>query len=266
MKIIWLTDIHLNFLESHQRQVFYRKIKTAFFEAIFVTGDIAEANSVETLLLELAEAISKPIYFVLGNHDYYFGQISQVKNQMRALVQKNKFLHYLPSGLINLAHDIFLVGQDGWADGRLGDYENSRVSLNDSHLIADLFEAKMLSRAHLLEKMQVLADADAQKLKCDLQVACCQQPKIVVILTHVPPFRSCCLYEDKISDDNYLPFFSAKATGDVLIEMAEAHPNIEFLVFAGHTHYAAKYQAQKNLFVRVGRAEYYKPGFEIIDV
>jgi len=39
-----------------------------------------------------------------------------------------------------LDNNIFLIGQDGWADGRLGDYQSSRVVLNDSRMIADLFQ------------------------------------------------------------------------------------------------------------------------------
>jgi len=64
---------------------------------------------------------------------------------------------------------------------------------------------------------------------------------------------------DRISDDNYLPYFSSKAMGDVLLPVAKDNPSIEFLVLCGHTHSNALYQASGNLTVKAGTAEYCKP-------
>lgn len=152
-----------------------------------------------------------------------------------------------------------LLGQDGWADGRLGDYQNSPVSLNDSRMIADLFQEKMLSRQHLLQKMQALADLDASALKNDLTQAIKQQPQRIIVLTHVPPFKEASQHMGQVSDDNFLPYFSSKAIGDVLMPFAMENPSIDFLVLCGHTHSDAEYQPQSNLIVKVGKAEYYKP-------
>ena len=35
--------------------------------------------------------------------------------------------------------------KDCWADGRLGDYENSKVALNDSRMIGDLYQKNIIS-------------------------------------------------------------------------------------------------------------------------
>lgn len=67
-----------------------------------------------------------------------------------------------------MGNDTFLVGQDGWADGRLGNYYDSQIVLNDSKMIADLFQAKILGRSQLLAKMQQLADHDAEQLQMQL--------------------------------------------------------------------------------------------------
>jgi hypothetical protein len=96
-----------------------------------------------------------------------------------------------------LDDDTILIGQDGWADGRLGDFENSRVVLNDSRMIADLFQEKILGKYQLLEKMQQLADTDAMRLQEDLVQAVSQHPKKIVILTHVPSFREACMHMGK---------------------------------------------------------------------
>jgi hypothetical protein len=160
-------------------------------------------------------------------------------------------------GIKKLTDDVLLVGHDGWADGRLGDYQNSDVSLNDSLMIADLFQEKLLSKDKLLVKMQQLADVDARQLSNSLAKAIEKYPTKIIILVHVPPFKEACLHQGKISDENWLPYFSSKVLGDVILDAAQTNPNIEFLVFSGHTHSAAHYQPLENLTVNVGKAEYY---------
>lgn len=260
MKLTWLTDIHLNFLDYDTRKVFYTNIINTQCDAVLISGDIAEATNVVQLLNEMANAIQKPIYFVLGNHDYYRGTIDDVREKMLALTQKENHLHWLPtSGLITLTDNIILIGQDGWADGRLGDYQNSNIKLNDERMIGDLFQASILGKQHALQKMQQLADLDAAKLQQNLEKAVKQNPKKIIVVTHVPPFKEACLHQGKMSDDNWLPYFSSKATGDVLTKIAQENPTIEFLVLCGHTHSEAHYQPFENLIVKAGKAKYYQP-------
>ncbi len=155
MKLIWLTDIHLNFLSKDDRLRFYQKIIDVSGDGILLSGDIAEAPCVLEILTEMADSIKKPIYFVLGNHDYYRGQVSIVRQDMIDLTMKEKFLHWLPaSSAQDLGNQTILLGQDCWADGRYGDYANSMVSLNDSRMILDLFQKRILGKYPLLEAMQ----------------------------------------------------------------------------------------------------------------
>lgn len=267
MKLAWLTDIHLNFLGNDARIQFYQVIVKTNCDAVLISGDIAEAPSLVTILKEMESWIKKPIYFILGNHDYYRGRVNEVCEAMTALTQTEKLLCWLPaSGVQVLDNNIILVGQDGWADGRLGNYYNSNISLNDSRMIDDLFQEKLRGKQQLLKKMQQLSDADAKQLHNDLQQALSQHPKKIIVLIHVPPFKEACLYECKISDDNWLPFYSSKIMGDVLIKIAKKNSTIEFLVLCGHTHNNAEYQPLGNLTIKVGKAEYYQPEVqEIID-
>ncbi len=266
MKLIWLTDIHLNFLNINERMDFYQEIRANSGERILISGDIAEAPSVSKILKEMAQILQKPIYFVLGNHDYYSGQIDVVRSEMRDLTKNEALLHWLPaSGVQNLGNQTILVGEDCWADGRYGDYTNSRVSLNDSHMIFDLYQSNILGKYSLLDKMQQLADQDAQKLKISLKKALKnQRPEKVIILIHIPPFKECCLHEGKISSDDFLPFFSSKVTGDVLLEIAQENTNVQFLALCGHTHSKAIWQPLDNLTVKTGAAEYTKPQIQEI--
>ena len=78
MRAAWTTDIHLNFLKEKRRKVFFREISAQNPDMVFITGDIAEAPTLSFHLQEMAECIQKPLYFVLGNHDYYYGSIEDV--------------------------------------------------------------------------------------------------------------------------------------------------------------------------------------------
>lgn len=266
MKLLWLTDIHLNFLYQEERQAFYQKMVDTAADKVLITGDIAEAPSVAEILKEMAKAVNKPIYFVLGNHDYYRGKISEVKQSVIEMMQQEPLLYWLPaSGPQDCGNDTILLGVDGWADGRYGDYAHSRVVLNDSRCINDLFQSSLLGRYQLLATMQQLADQDASVLKINLINAInTYHPKKVIILVHVPPFKELCLYEGKISNDDFLPFFSSKALGEVLLEIAAQHSHIAFLTLCGHTHSKASKEIGDNLIVKVGQAEYMRPEIQEI--
>jgi predicted phosphodiesterase len=64
MKLVWLTDIHLNFLDEERRQIFYAKIIATGCDAILISGDIAEAPSLCKLLSEMSAQVKQPIYFI----------------------------------------------------------------------------------------------------------------------------------------------------------------------------------------------------------
>lgn len=265
MQLVWLTDIHLNFLDKQERKLFYASILRKNCDAVFISGDIAEAPCLVEILNEMADHIGRPIYFVLGNHDYYKGQVSEVREKMTYVSQNHEYLFWLPaSGIQQLNKNTILLGQDGWADGRLGDYPNSRVVLNDSRKITDLFEAKMMGKFSLLAKMQMLADIDASQLEDNLKEAIDKNPKKIIVLTHIPPFEESCLYEGAVSDPEWLPYFSSKVMGDVLRQTAEQNPSIDFLVLCGHTHSPSEYQPLNNLMVRAGSVEYSHPKIQDI--
>lgn len=261
MRFAWVTDIHLNFLDFQDREDFYQAMSVDKNDGILLTGDIAEATLLKQLLLEMSEIVKKPIYFILGNHDYYKSDVVRVRQEITALTSANQFLFWLPaSGPQLLDEHTVLLGQDGWADGRHGDYWQSTVVLNDSRMITDLFQESIVSRNALLNKMQALADNDVASLEQDMRCPFGQHKiKRMIILTHIPPYKEACLYQGKISDNAFLPFFSCKSMGDMLLDQAKKNKEVMFEVLCGHTHEEAFYQPLENLTVKVGGAEYYKP-------
>lgn len=264
-KIAWITDIHLNFLDAKARKQFYRSIDQTDSDAILITGDIADAASICKILSDFSNHTNKNIYFVLGNHDYYSSSVASVRESITMLCSENSKLTWLGnSEIIKLNSDTVLLGHDGWADARYGDFDHSTVTLNDSRLIAELFQAFLLNKSSLKNKMQNLADADAKALEQTLMQIENLEVKKIIIATHVPPFPECCLHKGKQSDESWLPYFASKATGDILSTFAQQNPAIDVLVLCGHTHSNASIKPYTNLEIKAGSAQYYTPELQKI--
>ena len=54
MKLAWVTDIHLNFLESADRKRFYQDIVATKSNAVLVSGDIADPADMDGLIMYLS--------------------------------------------------------------------------------------------------------------------------------------------------------------------------------------------------------------------
>ena len=122
MRLAWVTDVHLDFLSDDEVRAFCRQFARRGLDALAISGDIAEARSLEHALPLVADELRVPIYFVLGNHDFYNGSIAEVRQQMAALTRTDSGIHWLPArGIGSLGDGHAVVGHDGWADGRHGD-------------------------------------------------------------------------------------------------------------------------------------------------
>ena len=261
MRIGWLTDVHLNFLSVEERAAFYAKLQQERLDGILLGGDIGESRSLCEILAEFESALPAPIYFVLGNHDFYRGSIRAVREMVAKQCATSARLHWLPAaGVVPLTSDTALIGHDSWADGRLGDFETSEVMMNDYVLIEEL---RYLPKEERLRRLNALGDEAAvfleEKVRCALSVN-----RNVVVLTHVPPFREACWHEGEISGEDFLPHFACKAVGDRLAALMSEHPRNTMTVLCGHTHGAGTAQVLDNLTVLTGGAEYGKPGLQRI--
>ncbi len=61
MKLLWLTDIHLNFLDETQRLFFYQDIVKRPHDGLLISGDIAEASSIAVILSEICNQLNNRI-------------------------------------------------------------------------------------------------------------------------------------------------------------------------------------------------------------
>lgn len=259
MKLIWVTDIHLNFVNSAELNAFCHKITALNPDAVLIGGDIAESGSLISILILLEEEIQCPIYFVLGNHDYYCGSIYEVRAQIQKISNNSSNLNYLTNnGIVKLTSDTCLIGHDSWADGRNGDYLNSSVRLNDYVLIKELANLDKQAR---LKKLNQLGDEAASFFREQLAIALPEYQHILVV-THVPPFAEACWHEGNLSNDDFLPHFCCRATGEVFVELMKEYPDKNLTVLCGHTHSAGVAQILPNIIVRTGQAVYRHPDIQ----
>lgn len=256
MRFVWLTDLHLNFVEPDVLEEFLCSVREARPDAVVITGDIGESNDVTDFLARIEHAIPCPLYFVLGNHDFYFGSITEVRARVMRLCQERPRLRYLSNeGVISLTPQYGLVGHDGWADARLGDYERSLVMMNDYKLILELAP---YGKAERWPRLKALGDEAAAHFARVLPRALAEHEH-VVLATHVPPFREACWHEGQISDDEWAPHFTCQATGEIILATMRQFPDRRLTVLCGHTHGRGECQPLPNVCVLTGGAVYGSP-------
>lgn len=110
-RIAWLSDIHLNFLSDERVTQFLASVVEARFDSLLISGDIAESHDVCDNLQRMDDVLARPIYFVLGNHDFYYGSIEQVRQSVADLCRRRPGLHYLSieDAAFELAADVGVV-------------------------------------------------------------------------------------------------------------------------------------------------------------
>lgn len=255
-RAIWLTDIHLNFLNPAEKEAFSKTVLAACPDILLITGDICEAPDLSKTLRFLARQWPCPICFVLGNHDFYGGSLASVYRRTSQLCEEVPQLRWLPrAGVIELTPDTALIGHDSWADGRLGLGMKSSVLLNDYFYIEEFINLDVPRRFQLLA---ALGDEAASFFEKILPIALGQYQK-VIILMHPPPFTQACRYQGLPTGEDYLPHFCCKVVGEVIHDQLTSRPGNQAIVLCGHTHDAADVQILPNLRVLAGKAQYGMP-------
>lgn len=257
MKYTWITDPHFDHLESDGFSIIVDMIKAEGSNGVILTGDITCSATCILLLKRLYREIKIPVYFVLGNHDFYGCSIQSVRSTASMLEEQHSDLKYLTTSTspIELAPGVCLIGHDGWYDARCGDYEHSDVKMEDRNRISDFVN---LTKASFKTKLNELGTEAAEHLRKQLKLAICSYDQVVLAM-HVPPFREACLYNGEIASNFNLPFYCCKAVGDVILEIMGSAPEKQLLVLCGHTHQKAEYQPLPNVKVHVGAAKYGRP-------
>lgn len=276
-KFAWCTDIHLDFIDGPNEtgrvhEEFARPLSNSGVDGVFLTGDISLANDIVRHLRILDSVVDKPIYFVLGNHDFYGGSFERVRGEVVSLCKDSKNLRYLTNERhVSLTENTAVVGHDGWYDAYWGDVARSNIVMTDWHKIEDYVNAgstglpwaRLLPLANFsignIVSISRKASFEAAEHVREVASAAARDHRIVIVLTHVPPFPQVHRHNGKSGSAAAMPWYTSKLMGDALTDVAAANPQTRFEVFCGHTHGQFDDQIEENLFCHVGGAEYGNP-------
>ena len=251
-KMAWLTDLHLDCTTHRRRREFLHTVRSGIYDGAVVTGDISTGERVTDDLAEIATAAApRPVYFVLGNHDYYGQSFAAVDEAVAAVCSKHSNLHRLDhEGIVLLSPTAALIGHSGWADLQAGYGERTVIANPDSDQIED-FHGQQPNE--VIEKMRSRARDSAAHFRATLPKAL-GQFKRVWIATHVPPFHQSLFHNGQRCGPLHAPHFGNLTAGRVIVGVSRQFYNRRIGVLCGHTHHAAACQLDKEIAVRVGGA------------
>jgi predicted MPP superfamily phosphohydrolase len=260
-RVAWLTDIHLDFVKPKGVEDLMRTVLGSDPHVVVITGDIGQADSLTSYLQYIEESLERPIYFVLGNHDFYRGSIAAVRERVQELCSRSRHLCWLnTAGVVELTATTALVGHDSWCDGGYGDYERSSLVLSDFLYIEELLGVGKKGRRAVLERL----GNQAATYFASVLPAALDSYRHVIVATHVPPFAEACCHEGRATSADALPYYGCKAVGTFLRQTMGERPDNKLTVLCGHTHCGANVQILPNLRVIAGEVEYRRPRIQQI--
>lgn len=277
MKVAWFTDIHLDCVDDPIQHAENMSEQSRHADAIFITGDLSNSNKLLMHLRILEESIEKPIFFILGNHDFYFSDVASVRKNVVEACNNLRFCRYLSSiPYIRISKGVTLIGHDGWCDAGNGDLNSSQVIMNDWIKIGDYRPALLpLAGGMQISKLKVAEIAKnicstsvrhvLQGIKCAIQ----EKSEKIIVMTHVPPFAESFVFSPSkgMNAVDALPWYTSRMMGNMLFNAAKSCPKIQFTVMSGHTHAAFDQKILNNLTVKVGASEYGSPSLAgILDI
>lgn len=263
--IAWCTDLHFDSTSVSRIDSFIREVESTNAASVLITGDISNAKRITVDLEYLETKLQRPIYFVLGNHDFYGSYIESTRNEVTALCRRSTYLKYLTSVSLIIIGSTAIIGHDGWYDARAGSYKETTFLMNDWVQIGDFATKNVVDHLRMVanyrrvaEIAMPLADASCVHLTASIKDAVRAKCTNIIIATHVPPFISSHIHRGVVGDVNAHPWYVNHALGMTLRAAKATYRNVNFWVFAGHTH--SEYVGViDGVNVRVGSAEYTMP-------
>lgn len=259
-KLAWLTDIHANHLSKKELEHFLASVWLKHPDAVLVGGDTSDGNF--EFLERIAKLLKLPVYYVLGNHDFYGMDLGGVYKIAETTTEPSN-LHYLPAvGPVNLEQGAKLIGIGGWGDAKCGLLEEAE-GIADMEYI-DEFRGMSKNSPSYKALLNELGEEQANGLEAQL-LSLKKAPHTLVILTHVCPFPWAAYYDGKLSSPIWQPHFVWGAGGRVIAEYAKKNPTRRIVCLTGHSHSKGEVTKQGNIVVIAGNgSDYGKPQFKIL--
>lgn len=247
VNILVTNDLHLDF---YANTTYLRTIEQKKPDALFIAGDIGTYKTLQQNLTELSSIC--PVFFVLGNHDFYGGSFEMMPLKIAEIHQSCKSATHLttkPRTISLRQNAVLFIGVDSWADHSTDLY--CPVELTDFYAINEFIGLNYNSRVSLMRKRSCIG---VEQFFGNLPD---KLPKTVIIITHVPPFTTCARYKGGITaiSNNY---FASTYLGKAIVKKANENPDTLFHVYCGHTHTSQveEYPILLNLLVTVLPGKY----------
>ncbi len=225
-RLAWVTNLHLDRLDDTTATK-VGEVHAAAHEAdaLVITGGISVATSLAQHLAEFAQGYGRRVFFVLGNHDIHYADFAAVHDVVRRLVAETPGLTWLrESAPIPLGNSTCLVGHDGFWDARWGD-PSAAIDVPDESLIHDFHG---MSRHRVLGEARARAEMEAAELRGSVARAFLDFHHVLVA-THFAPWR-----EVAPVPREEQPWTINRTMGEMLVDLAEAHPGKSLHVLTGH--------------------------------
>lgn len=260
MKLAFATDLHLNKANHSRSKAFYQKLTGDHPDAVVIAGDISEARMLPFHLSEIARVCApKPVYFVLGNHDFYGSSFVAMDRAVTECCHRHGNLQHLGQGeVIRLSPNVGLIGHRGWADGRAygGKWTSQRNPDREG-----IRELRGHSTFDTLRKMKMLGLDSGRYFRTILPYALTAYQHVVIV-THVPPFAQAVRFNGRPCDAELLPHYANVSAGGVILRIGEHFPRAKITVLCGHSHHGHTVRVADNIEVRVGRARNGHPAIQ----
>ena len=253
-KFVWLSDTHLSMsiLPAMKRR-FIDRITSIDADGLVITGDISNGLWLESDLRYLAVHHPKPIYFVLGNHDYYWRHMGSVHEDVRRLCKEFPNLVWLTeSDPVMLDEDVALVGHEGWFDANCGDRDATAWAV-DRLLNLDFW--RMRDHVDQVYEWRNMAKTSALAIEEKIEKIR-ERASMVYVATHFPPWKEASRADGKIFESLWHAYNTNVTLGESLLKIAQKS-KLQINVLAGHTHLSCNLAVRKNLNCRVAPASYW---------
>ncbi len=258
MRLLWITDVHLDFASERTAKGFLTRLKKINADLILVGGDTGEGRTFKDWLAKIRARTGRPVVFVLGNHDYYGSSVLKTTNMCKRINLADNMITWLATseGVDVSTEDssVIVIGEGGWGDWAHGDME--RLGVRDYDMIEELKTHNPRNKKNVAETLGELA---AGRLKKKLKDACAKGYERVIVLTHVPPWPRSAWHEDQPSESEAQPFFVWGRGGQAITEVADKNPETQFTILSGHTHSGGMNLVRNNVTSITAPARYQRP-------
>ena len=247
-KLLWMSDLHLDQATPRTCRKLLHDLKIAEYDAAVITGDTAASESLAEHLEVLAHACARPLYVVLGNHDFFGSSIHATQSNVRTLCHRVSNLHHLQDhGVVWLNNHTVLIGHHGWADARSGWGAKTCVRSPDHWCIDDFRKLDQTARFDLMTE---LGGESARWIRQNLNTVL-RKADSIIIATHFPAFRTSAHFNGIPCGPCHSPHYVNASLGGLLIGIARHNLRKRFTVLSGHTHSKVQEHILENLESRV---------------